>query len=550
MINIYSVGFVVAAATVAASVDYYDQSTKAGFSFGQMPVAEYAASITHRFSAAKDEKLAENAERERKSRWRAGGVSYLPEAPEGWTRRTLVDGDTSAIMPYTPASEDDSVGGALLESMEAREAVKENKKRAKRSWIYERGTETIFIEVMTKEAANSNSLVGLVASTIQGMNFADTDYNAGYAVIGGVPFIENFDHDRKRKHHFRVLSGKLGFGHEVHLRVHANASTDSTRDILAAIDYDGLNALLPIPLATVGNDVTLPETMDEKEVAVALSELRTEFLSLRAQEAQFRMSNIDASSMVLNTYAQAYGNSDGMFDLTGGEVVDMTMVIDLGYMTARNALMHGKSADEIAGEVTKLVSQAVAMADAEAAAQAEANSETAPSMSPELAEELGYSGQVKATPQLADQLDVVMDDGNAVAKPGRENSLAESGGTVGEDGAKRIVSKPLPAEKIRKLQENPENTAMQLGLQVAVRKFEGKNGLPQGSCEFSMTNYRVECDAAKAEAAKEQSTGLLSRLGLGGTSASTEQPTAKPKRLELSSDGKSTGKRCVGSFCD
>ena len=154
MINAYSIGFVLTAGTILAGVDYYDQSNRAGFALGQMTPGAYIETIPNRFTSAKEEKLAEQAERERKSRWRQGGLPYLPEAPEGWERRALLEGDDSAILPPEAGLDgamSSSTGKGFLQQMNAREHVKQLKERAEQSWIYQRGTETVFVEDLPEE---------------------------------------------------------------------------------------------------------------------------------------------------------------------------------------------------------------------------------------------------------------------------------------------------------------------------------------------------------------------------------------------------------------
>src|SRR6056297_2407772 len=249
MINPYAIGFVCVAALAAAGVDYFDQSRKAGMAVGQMGLMSYVDTIPQRFSAAKQEKRQAEAERERKAAWALGGVQFLPEAPEGWSRRALLEGDDSAIMPPESGSgAEDGVGQSLLEQMEAREKVKKTKKRAERSFVYERGTETVFVEVETRARPDSNSLVGLVGATLDGQDFGAFEDILGYDTIGGVAYTETLGDDGAREYHYRVIEGTIGFGHELGLTVHANASRASTNEILAAIDYDGLNRLLPVPM--------------------------------------------------------------------------------------------------------------------------------------------------------------------------------------------------------------------------------------------------------------------------------------------------------------
>ena len=297
-----------------------------------------------------------------------------------------------------------------------------------------------------------------------------------------------------------------------------------------------------MPMSTVGNDARVPANISEEDLAKQMLDLRREFLSLRAMEAQYRMSNIDTNSLVLNTYAQAYGNMDGIVDLTGGKVVDMNDLIEMGYRVAEAALLDGKSTDEIKAEVSGLVDVAVAAADADAAAQKNASNEDAPEMSPELAAELGLAATPNATRASAGETIQTAETGTLKAVP-------QAGGSPG-----KVVSNPLPEHKILELMglSAGERATAELGLQVAVKKFEAKNRLPEGSCAFSWDRYRVECDpdrVAKANDTQEETAtgGLLGKLGFGGGSDTAQ--AEKPRRLELS-NGSIRKSGCVGSFCD
>ncbi len=561
MFNVYSLGFVCVAATAVAGVDYYTQSTKGGYALGQMPLDAYFASYSDRMSQASADKAAEKAEKERQTAWKRGAQEYLPEAPEGWTRRSLTEGDNASVMPYKPASSNNNVGASLLETMNAREQRAEDRKRAERSWVYENGSEAIYVEVKLYERPSSNSMIGLVAATIEGISFNFGESEKGYAVIGGVGYVEQFGMDGKRPHHFRVLNATLGFGHEAQIMVHANASTESTRQILANIDYDGLNALLPQPMATVGNGVVLDEELSEVAVAKQMHDLRSEFLQLRATEAQYRMANMDATAMIVNTYTQGYGG-DGLLDITGGKQMNLNSLIDVGYHTAIAALMEGKSATEISAEVGKLVNVAVAFADAESAAQAQANKEQAPEMSPELARELGgYSESNNSTETLSSQIAAatagITSDQAATGgarSPGAVMMEIDQAASDAEEGM--VYSKSVdPAELDAFMEKRGSSAAeMRMGFALAARVFEGQHGLAENSCRYEGVRYRLECDATKTNEEAKGMAALIQRL----TGQSEEpalkpqvqqQSAPKPSRLKLS-NGSNSGSACVGSFCN
>ncbi|MEM8536936.1 MAG: hypothetical protein AAGF56_03650, partial [Pseudomonadota bacterium] len=491
MLNAYSLGFVGVAIAAVAGVDYYDQSNKADFGLGQMPITSYVQTIPNRFSAAQLEKSAEDEERERKRRWRQGGLPYLPEAPEGWTRRALLEGDDSAIMPPEDTVGGDSAGQSLLEQMEARDAVKQAKERATRSWIYQRGTETVFVEIKTVERPDSNSLIGLVSTVMEQHMMGSFERDQGYGVVGGVGLTEKLGSNNDRPYHFRVLEGSIGFGHEVHIKVHANASKQATYEILEKIDFDGLNSLLPNPMETVGNGVEVPERLDEVELSMALRDLRSDFLNLRGIEAQYRIANLDTNALLVNTYATALTGADAATDITGGKQINLSSLVELGYRTGRHALMQGKSAEEVKVDVKKMIDTAVMIVDAEtAAAAARAANAPEPEMSPELKAELASLSQ------------------GQMSQPGDINATRHAKSSGRSDPMMQIDKEATAAAGglVRSHQGDTlhfKNLAMSMDVseseaeftfQQDARQFADKYGLPYNSCKFVAANVRFECD--------------------------------------------------------
>lgn len=548
MINRYSIGFVCVAAVMVAGVDYFDQSKKADLPFGQMPLSAYADTVPQRVNGAKAEASAAAAEKERKAAWRRGGVEFLPDAPDGWTRRALLEGDDSAIMPPDKSTSNDGAGQTLLQQMESREIVKKARKRATRSYVYERGSETVFVEIKLQEKPNRNPLVGLVGTMLSNEDFGGSQDTLGYTTIGGVPFVEDLFFGG-RKFHYRVLEGRIGFGHEVHIRVHANAGSAATNEILSAIDYDGLNALLPAPMDLVGNDADLPEGADPAEFALVLDGLYDEFMRLRACEAQYRINNIDTNALVFNTYAEQFGD-DAMRDITGTREMDLGTLIDIAYRIAATAVRSGKSPEDVQKDVTRMVETAVTLADAETAAMARMDEDApAPAMSPELAAELGLNAPAPATPSASVTEDSDTQQANS-AMLGKALMQIDTQATEAAGG--NVISMAVDAGDLARFraERDATDTEMQLGLMIVSRAFETRHNLPAESCAFVEATYRLECDAAP----KKSPGGLLGMVAKVMDDPANQprglQTGDLPKRLELSSGGQSGGNRCVGSFCD
>lgn len=421
--NWNAVGFVAILGIVGVGVDYHQQSQKAGLSLGQMGPGDYVGTIQARIDGVKAEKAAQLADSNRKKAWKAGGKPYLPEAPEGWTRRGFNEGSTLAIVPAMKKKDamGDVAGGNYLAAARMTEAVPEGHSAsgggiaslmgqrsaadiatevAGRSWVYERDGETVFVEVKTRRAPNLNSLAGSISKTMEMAVGGMDGIDRGWDVVGGVAYTESLNSNGKHPNHYRILKGVIGFGQEIHIRVHANASSASTREILAAIDYDGMNAMLRMPMAAVGNGMEPPAGVKRDELADKMLKLRREFDLLLAKEGQYRLRNLNAGALVFNTMARNYGAGDGMVDMTGGQAVSMEALIYAGFRQGMRELMQGGDGFAALGEVGGAFGTAVAQHQATTLDGASQEAAAVPVMSPGLAAELG---EVTAADASAEQ---------------------------------------------------------------------------------------------------------------------------------------------------
>jgi hypothetical protein len=386
MINGYTLGFVAVASLTALGMDYYNQSLLAGARLGTIGPADYAASITARIEDRRHDMAAAAAEGERKRRWKEDGQLHLPDAPEGWERRTLLEGETAAIMPAPKVS----VGppNPVLDELNAREAEKKLKKSAPNAWVYQRGGETVYVELIRRDGASLDSIMGMAVAMV---NAASTGATApGYAVVGGVGFVEKVTAKGRPRHHYREIEGIIGFSEEVAIRVHANASRASTREILEALDYDRLNALLRVPMPHVGNDTRLAGHLEERTIARRLHALRDEFIQLRAMEAEFRMGEIDPFAQALRMTPQTAWLFDAglMSSNQPGDEVDLSALIEVGFRHASAATMQGQDVSEVAQGFAQLIREFGIAVDA---GSTDEDTPTA-TMSPELAAEMGLAG--------------------------------------------------------------------------------------------------------------------------------------------------------------
>lgn len=356
--NYFAIGFVGLAAVVGLGVDYHQQSIKADLPLGKLSVNAYIDTYEARFLGAKAEMAAAEAEKQREENWRQGGIQYLPEAPDGWTRRSYSEGVNSAIQfPNTVFYEELAKNGGaqnMAEGMKAKKANERMLKADRTTYVYENGEESVMISVDAIRGSNGNSLHSMINASMGAFASMGGGAVQGYKVVGGVGLVEHpvddntirnlmTANDKKllksqgfRRAHFRRLTGVIGFNQRVRLTVHANASTASTMEILNRVDWDGLNAMLKTPMALVGNDVVLPEEMDEREMARAMHGLRNKFKGLNAMAMDFKLSNLNEAALVLNVY------SGGAYDLTGGAVPDLSMMIEGAYRKELRDLMAGR----------------------------------------------------------------------------------------------------------------------------------------------------------------------------------------------------------------
>lgn len=342
-------GFAIVCGVVFLGVDYDQQSRRSGVAVGDLSVSQYFDTISRRIDGGKRERKLAQAERDRKSRWLAGGKQFLPEAPEGWTRQPVTDhvevffsNSESAGNGYGEAS----IAATL--NLESQDAAAKAQRMARRSWVYSAPDGVILVEVDLRKSVNENSMVGLVARMV-GAHSTNAS-TRGVGVFGGVGFTEPSGWETKTDRPYRTIIGRIGFEQSVEITVKTTAPDQSVGTLLATIDFDGLNGLLSSPIPSVGNDTIVPQEAQVK-LAEDMSELMGEFVQLRAGAAGQRLSSMDPNAMVANTLTQRYTGQDGVFDLTAGKQQDMQAVLELAYRDGLAKLMSDqRSADGSGGE--------------------------------------------------------------------------------------------------------------------------------------------------------------------------------------------------------
>lgn len=311
-------GFAAVCGLVFLGVDYEQQSRRAGLGFAELGVSGYAATINDRYLGFKADRHAAELEQDRRSRWKQGGKPYLPEAPAGMERFSLPDRPDMFIAEMAEPEDGADPLAELDQALDGARQQNWANDLHPHSWGYSKDGEVVVVSIRLRGKLNTNSLQGMAASSMSGMTLPEDPY----AVIGGVAFGSDggFRRDSRK---LRDFKGIVGLGERATIRVWADASDQTIRAVLSAIDYDGLNSLLLQPVPTVGNDVTVPPGA-ELDLAEAITGLRDELRRIESRAAQLKMENIDPRKLL----AGAMTGTSAWIDVTGGGVPDVAATLE------------------------------------------------------------------------------------------------------------------------------------------------------------------------------------------------------------------------------
>ncbi len=527
--NVFAVGFVGVAAVVGLGVDYHQQSLKAELPLGQMGIGQYVETYEARFLGARAEARAQERESERQAAWKKGGIQYLPEPPEGWTRRAYSEGVNAAIMYEDTVFYEEMAkhGGAksMAETLRARKAGQAAAETDKHAHVYERGNETVFISLNTRTKVNENAFGSMIGLSMSGLNASDPDAVLGYQVVGGVGIVELPANDTMmaqlaaadrggfERMHFRRLRGHVGFNEEVVVTVHANASTAATLEILEAVDWDGINAMLSDPVASVGNDVTLPEGLDPAAVAKDQFTLRSRYNELRAKAAHFKLRNLNEAAFMMNVL------SEGAVDVTGGDVPDLSTLIEAAFRKERGDLMAGRPPGN---DYDRIVSM---MEERPVEERDTPRGEMTEALKRELDAAQGARGNAPTPTRRADAF-----------KPER----------IALDATTRAA-----------LDQRPD--AARARIAVAVAAMEKKKGYAPGTCFLIDASKEIHCfpgtkagsgqkqAAAEPSATPEKTSGLMDKIGGFFAAAAKSAGATKPERGEAQVISRGGSKAGIGA---
>lgn len=334
-------GFLCVGLIVLIGLDYYKQDTKTD---GQLSLSGYVDNVNQRFNRRQDQQNVEKVARERQKRWDAGPKPYFPEPLQGWTRHALTDTGheavSTALSLFVPAEKIafDDAPPQLTQMMDA-SRERQMRQLERTSALYANGTDLILLNVAFKEKSSRNTVAGLAISG-QTAVMESMKKKEGYAVVDGVAFVEELKYQTNRDEvpNYRVFTGRIGFDQEVIISLHTNANDDAIRDMLDAVDYAGMNALLPLPALVVGKGIEVP--LDQQpEIADSMMALYDRMKQTQTDLGQEKIRNMDPSAVVINTLAGSGFETEGLVDITGGEVFENQELMQLTYNRTQGMLL-------------------------------------------------------------------------------------------------------------------------------------------------------------------------------------------------------------------
>ncbi|CUJ83913.1 hypothetical protein RUE5091_00161 [Ruegeria denitrificans] len=334
-------GFLVIVLVTIAGLDYYQQGKKHD---GTLSASGYVETIKLRFTQQQEEREAKAVERDRKKRWKAGAKSHLPTAGAEWVQYELTDTDKKAVdivlTNFGPTPLMSSISGTA-ELFRLTNSGKEGivRKLSETGLVYVKGDEIAWFDISLKPKSARNTLAGMALSRQQ--NFmAHAATKKGFAVIDGVAFIETTQDltSPTEALDFRKITGRIGIDEEVVIRMHTNAVDDTILELLGALDYATLNALLTYPSLVVGQGISVSQDR-QADVAEKMDQLYTEMKLVQEKTTDEKLKNLDVAAMMVNSLTASDFNSDGLMDITGGEVFENQDILQIGYGRAQKLLL-------------------------------------------------------------------------------------------------------------------------------------------------------------------------------------------------------------------
>ncbi|QIE44295.1 hypothetical protein G5B38_01400 [Pseudohalocynthiibacter aestuariivivens] len=250
MINKFALGFAAVAACAVAGVDYISQAQALGKGPGEYSMTDYTQSVSTRVGA-----LVGTPPETPK----VLAKTYLPEAPNGWTRRSWSPEDTGVF------GDADMVGlkatllskfneSTAMTAAKSMMAGKENARAERDVWEYVGATGTIrlsathnpstgriFAEKLENDPARANVMLRqsgrpIIMGEIAGVTFYASKRDE-FDSSGNLP-----------------IFARGYIGDDIAITAYADGNHETLLDLLLAIDYDALNAMQEKPASGIGSD--------------------------------------------------------------------------------------------------------------------------------------------------------------------------------------------------------------------------------------------------------------------------------------------------------
>lgn len=251
MFNSYAFAFAGVAIAFTAGADYVVQSKANGSYPGAYPVSTYLESYGIRYTDTM-------AALDKAKRQSEAAREHLPEAPEGWERRTW---DTT-----NPDEAEILSGMILLEQMEYKKAMKKAALIARKdAWEYVRGEEVIRLSARFTHPDDEENRMNAVGALLSGAQFGEQGPKyEPYGIVQGVPFFRVLETDINGG---EALALEAFIGDGIQIGVAATAAPETVRAFLERIDYDNLNLMLDAPQPRIGS--AAPTLTADEEMALA-----------------------------------------------------------------------------------------------------------------------------------------------------------------------------------------------------------------------------------------------------------------------------------------
>lgn len=267
--NPFAIGFVIVAAGLVLSADFFTQARNTGVALNAFSKEDYLATLEQRVqeTSAWIEKKQVQSELAR---------DHLPEPPDGWIREAW-DVESIDIDAITSGMHMLDKSRAKKEYIAARLVAKDD------VWQYRRENEVlrIFVRFDRKKYVPKVPISGWL--TEQFAPFDKPRY-VPYALVQGVPFLKVENGRRNTLTQPLMLEAVLG--DNVTLAIAGKATRRTVLELVEDIDFDALNAMLDHSLRPVGSG------------APALTEV--EGMTLARLHAQARNSGVELSLADMN----------------------------------------------------------------------------------------------------------------------------------------------------------------------------------------------------------------------------------------------------------